>query len=256
MSKSINRLVETNTSRHRANPPPTMPGQIHLVRHAEGLHNLRQDVNIRDAPLSERGCDNADALGRDFIAAHSDRVGAVISSPFRRSIQTSLIAFRRILDAGQYPANMGVDAKPGVWLALDPALQELGDLPCNTGSPVNELMSKFPALSQLQRLDQNWYIKPQRNLPPAPQRQQEILRRLERAQADLSDPQRNDIVVVTHEGIIGTIAPGIRIPPGQWRSFELVKDAGGTLSLQLARDGNAMEESLRNRDESGGLLNA
>ena len=173
-----------------------MPGQIHLVRHAEGLHNLRQDVNIRDAPLSKRGCDNADALGRDFIAAHSDRVGAVISSPFRRSIQTSLIAFRRILDAGQYPANMGVDAKPGVWLALDPALQELGDLPCNTGSPVNELKFKYPALSQLQRLDPNWYIKPQRNLPPAPQRQQEILRPLERAQADEGRREKPGLLVL------------------------------------------------------------
>ncbi|PWY93135.1 phosphoglycerate mutase-like protein [Aspergillus sclerotioniger CBS 115572] len=224
-----------------------MPGRIHLVRHAEGLHNLRQDVSIRDAPLSERGFDNADAMGRDFISSHSDSVGAVISSPLRRSMQTSLIAFRRILDSKQYPANTGVSVQSGVRLVLDPVLQELGDLPCNTGSPVNDLISEFPALPQLRQLDPNWYDKSRPILPSASQKKQDILRKLERAQSNLLEhTQRNDIVVVTHEGIIRITAPGITISPGQWRSFELVRDDNGTLSLRILADVKAfrMEAAL------------
>ncbi|PYI24575.1 phosphoglycerate mutase-like protein [Aspergillus violaceofuscus CBS 115571] len=211
-----------------------MPALIHLVRHAEGLHNLRHNVQIPDAPLSERGFNQAELLGQKFLSAHSDSVGAVISSPLRRSIQTSLTALRRVLHADQYPANTSVGVRPGVRLGLDPALREFGGgVPCNTGSPVSELMSEFPTLHQLQQLDPDWFDDSGRDPSSAGRIKQEILGRLEQMQADLHEnPDRTDIVVVTHDGIIGALAPGIRIELGQWKSFELVKARNGMLSLQ------------------------
>jgi hypothetical protein len=41
-----------------------MPGSVHLVGHAEDLHNLRNDHTIFDLPLSQRGFDFAKGLGR------------------------------------------------------------------------------------------------------------------------------------------------------------------------------------------------
>src|SRR5437868_5660494 len=101
-----------------------MSGKVLIVRHTEGLHNLRQNVNIRDAPLSERGFDRAEKLGKRFIELQSDKVGAVISSPLRRAIQTSLLAFQRVLDEANYPSGSWQGVKDGVTLVLDADLQE------------------------------------------------------------------------------------------------------------------------------------
>lgn len=84
-----------------------MAGRIHLVRHAEGVHNLRNDSDIPNAPLSERGFDFAEDLRRRFVQAHSNNIGAIICSPLRRAIQTSLTAFPRILNTAQYSKNSG-----------------------------------------------------------------------------------------------------------------------------------------------------
>lgn len=94
-----------------------MRGRVHLVRHAEGLHNLRNDLTILDARLSQRGFDVAEDLGRHFVRDNSNSVGAIISSPLRRTIQTSLTAFTRILDSTQYPENSSLGAKNGVMLS-------------------------------------------------------------------------------------------------------------------------------------------
>ncbi|OJJ98992.1 hypothetical protein ASPACDRAFT_44621 [Aspergillus aculeatus ATCC 16872] len=229
-----------------------MPGLIHLVRHAEGLHNLRQDYEIHDAPLSERGFNEADLLGQKLIYRYSDRVGTIMSSPLRRSIQTSLTAFRQILNPVQYPANTGVGAKSGLMLMLDPRLREFSGPPCNTGSSVSELMLQFPALDQLQQLNPTWFNSPGHNQPSAELRQ-EILGRLEQMQTDLHrgfDPDRTDIVVVTHDGIIRTLAPGIQIGLGQWRSFELVRGGNGTLSLEVVPES---ENSVKENILTGGM---
>ena len=58
-----------------------MTGRVHLVRHIGGLHNLLDDTDIPNAPLSERGFDY---LGRRFIQANSNRTDALICSPLRR----------------------------------------------------------------------------------------------------------------------------------------------------------------------------
>ncbi|KGO48579.1 Histidine phosphatase superfamily, clade-1 [Penicillium expansum] len=121
-----------------------MQGRIHLARHAEGLHNLRNDPTSPNASLSERGFDFAEDLGHRFIREYSNNVGAIISSPLRRAIQTSLTAFRRILNSTQYPKNSVVGVINGVMLALDTNLQEITDLSSNNGSTLDDLTTEFP----------------------------------------------------------------------------------------------------------------
>ncbi|KAE8140148.1 histidine phosphatase superfamily [Aspergillus pseudotamarii] len=208
-----------------------MLGRIHLVRHAEGLHNLRNDPTIPDASLSERGYDFAEDLGHRFIREYSNCVGAIISSPLRRTIQTSLTAFPRILDSTQYAKNSGVGANKGVMLALDANLQEITDLPCNTGSKVVDLTEQFPGLkSEIENLNKNWHKKagPDSPLPqPLSKRRTEILNRLQSTLTDLKNKSMGkDIIVVTHQGVIALLAPTANIPVGQWQTFHLVAENG------------------------------
>jgi len=213
-----------------------MAGKVHLVRHAEGLHNLRNDPDIRDAPLSERGFDFAEDLGRRFIKDHSNIVGAIISSPLLRTIQTSLTAFARILNSAHYPLNSGKGIRDGVKLTLDANLQEIAEMPSNTGSPLEDLENEFPELRpQIQKLDGDWYVKvgPNSPLPAVAQRKIQILEKLQQTLIALSSDQRGkDVVVVTHQGVIALLAPSANVPVAQWQSFDLARNEAGQLSLQ------------------------
>lgn len=214
-----------------------MLGRVHLVRHAEGLHNLRNDITIVDAPLSQRGFDFAEDLGQQFVREHSNSVGAIISSPLRRTLQTSLTAFTRILDTSQYPENSNLGVGNGAMLSLDANLQEITDLPCNNGSPKVKLVAEFPRLSsEIERLNPNWHIKAG-NRSPLPQdlaqRSAMILKQLRETLAKLEDrPGDNDIIVVTHQGVITLLAPTANISLGQWQTFDLNEDGNGQLFLQ------------------------
>ncbi|KAL4744210.1 hypothetical protein BDW72DRAFT_199926 [Aspergillus terricola var. indicus] len=214
-----------------------MRGRIHLLRHAEGIHALRRDTSIPDAPLSERGFDYAEDLGRRFVERHSNSTGAIISSPLCRTIQTSLTAFPRILDTTQYAENSGLGAKNGLALTLDANLQETYDLPCNTGTPNDRLAARFPRqAAEINQLHPNWYVKtgPHSPLPQLPARRKTaILERLNQTLQDLEErPGNNDVVVVTHQGILELLAPSTNIPAGEWRTFDLVRNGNGQLVLQ------------------------
>lgn len=221
-----------------------MSSKVHIFRHAEGLHNLRQDASIRDASLTERGFDVAEDLGRKYLQANTNSVSAIIASPLRRSIQTSLTAFPRILNSSHYPAGSGKGVKiDGVTMVLDPDLQEISDLPCNTGSPVDDLLVEFPELEpQLRGLPANWFEKTGR-LDPGSQavaaRKARILESLWttaeqlRAATDPEKKKRTDIIVMTHEGIILQLVPNVRIPLASFETFTLNMSATGKILLHL-----------------------
>ncbi|KAL5335880.1 histidine phosphatase superfamily [Aspergillus crustosus] len=183
-----------------------MGGHIHLLRHAEGTHSLFNTITIPDAPLSQRGFDQAKELGRMFVSEHSNTTGAVISSPLCRS------------------SALGVDN--GVMLTLDANLQEPFDAPCNTGTPKSRLAARFPRQeAEINGLDSNWHTDSERK--------KEILKMLDQTLDSLKDePRANNVVVVTHQGILERLAPGTTFPAGQWRTFNLVRNANGELTLQ------------------------
>ncbi|OAA78971.1 phosphoglycerate mutase family protein [Akanthomyces lecanii RCEF 1005] len=108
-----------------------MTPTIHLVRHAQGYHNLSvANETMRDpdlTPLGEQQC-------RDLRAAfpHHARLAHLVASPMRRTLYTCILAF------GDGPAA------PYPVAALD-TLQELSDLPSDTGSSVAALADEFGA---------------------------------------------------------------------------------------------------------------
>jgi broad specificity phosphatase PhoE len=217
-----------------------MSGKVHIVRHTEGLHNLRQNPNIQDAPLSERGFDRAEKLGKRFIELQSNKVGEVISSPLRRAIQTSLLAFQRVLDEANYPPGSGQGVKDGMALVLNADLQEISDQPCNTGSRQADLKSWFPALEhQIDGLDPNWFKKQGPLSPTNPTqlaaRKVRILNLIQATlqRAEAADADRKDVVVVAHEGTIALITPtGTVVQMGEWATFTMESQPGGGVILK------------------------
>jgi broad specificity phosphatase PhoE len=59
-----------------------------------------------------------------------EKIGLIVSSPLRRAIQTALVAFKPLIDRG-YKV-----------LAL-PGIQEVSDLPCDTGSDLALIQAEF-----------------------------------------------------------------------------------------------------------------
>jgi broad specificity phosphatase PhoE len=205
-----------------------MQRRIHFVRHAEGLHNLRSDLNISDAPLSQRGWYEAQELGRPFMKDESNVVCAIVSSPLRRVIQTTLAAFPRILNSSLSPEDGGQAVK----MILAANLQEISDYPANTGSSLDMLENEFPEIAtQIQHLDPKWYIKPGPN-SPLPVLKTVILEELNRISESLGTTKEPDIIVVTHQGVISLLAPNVDIPMGEWQTFWLGRNDGGQLVLR------------------------
>lgn len=216
--------------------------RIHIARHAEGLHNLQLErdpshpdlaLAIADAPLSQRGFDTALSLGLKFVAIESNRVGAIISSPLRRTIQTSLTAFHRILDVSCYAPESGRGVQDGAALDLEADLQEMSSVPCNTGSDKQGLISQFPALkTEIEALPQPWPAKTGVFAPSDAalrERRKRILLKLAQT-ATSTRPESPDILLVTHDGIIKLLVPGLTVDVGSWATLRLVKTAG---ELQL-----------------------
>ncbi|KAE8397703.1 hypothetical protein BDV37DRAFT_276718 [Aspergillus pseudonomiae] len=100
--------------------------QVHLVRHAESVHNQAQQLiqSFPDAP----------------------KVGAINTSPLKRAIQTTLAGFSHILDKRYFDTKSGQGIENGATLILDPNLQERSALPCDTGSGSEDLDQAFPKL--------------------------------------------------------------------------------------------------------------
>lgn len=77
-------------------------------------------------------------------------------------------------------------------LALDADLQEIADMPSNTGSSLTDLENEFLELKpQIQDLDPDWYIKmgPESPLPAVAQRRIRILEQLHQTLVALQSGQ-------------------------------------------------------------------
>ncbi|KAH7396981.1 histidine phosphatase superfamily [Phaeosphaeria sp. MPI-PUGE-AT-0046c] len=118
-----------------------MPPKIHLVRHAQGEHNLRRDYTILDAVLTTTGKEQCRALSAAF--EHHGDVDIVFASPLRRTIQTAALSFGPALSRNEVP------------FVLLPVLQELGDIGSDTGiaDTAEDLERLLPALFATDSLD-------------------------------------------------------------------------------------------------------
>lgn len=164
-----------------------MPPQLHLIRHAQGYHNLCiANHSMRDpslTPLGEQQC-------RDLRASLPDisTIDLIVASPIRRTLYTALQTFQPQLS--QHP-NLKIIALP--------ALQEVSDLPCDTGSSLAELSREFANHPvDLSLVPEGWYEKTGPYAPVA----EAIMARARAARRFLLAREERNIAVVTHGGLL------------------------------------------------------
>ncbi|KAL8797682.1 MAG: hypothetical protein Q9195_000034 [Heterodermia aff. obscurata] len=106
-----------------------MAPKIHLVRHAQGYHNLSTaNHDMPDPSLTPLGESQCRHLAQLF-PYHSD-IDLLVASPIRRTLYTAIRAF---------PAEL----EKGMKVIALPEIQETSDLPCDTGSDVAILRDEF-----------------------------------------------------------------------------------------------------------------
>ena len=127
---------------------------IYFIRHAQAVHNLTGEHGIRDPRLTQDGVRQAqricDGLPADVLA----NIQLIVTSPLKRALQTTQLAFRRQIDW------------QNVQVRIEPMLQATEDVPCDTGSGLHELLDEFPSLhKELHACDQiahhpaDWFQK-------------------------------------------------------------------------------------------------
>lgn len=108
-----------------------MPKVVHLVRHAQGLHNLppeEENALKHDPDLTEQGKQDCLVLRDSF--PHQESIDLLCASPMRRGIQTAHLVFKPVIDRGLKI------------LAL-PDAQEGWKDPANTGTEEAQLKAEF-----------------------------------------------------------------------------------------------------------------
>ncbi|SCV73433.1 BQ2448_7359 [Microbotryum intermedium] len=116
-----------------------MPPRVFLLRHGEALHNvLPENHSIPDPVLTRKG--ELQALSvpsaySNFFASLSLSSALIVTSPFRRTMQTTMSAFASVLAP--------VSSTP-IPLVILPQVQECGDQPCDTGGELSQVQAMFP----------------------------------------------------------------------------------------------------------------
>lgn len=124
---------------------------VHLVRHAQGFHNLRvENHSLRDPVLTDHGKDQCKTLSEVF--PYHQQVTDIVASPLRRTIYTALLSFPEEVRSRGIPVR-----------AL-PQVQETSDLPCDTGSDAEVLHKEFGSgewagVVDLQLVKEGWNDK-------------------------------------------------------------------------------------------------
>lgn len=106
-----------------------MAPTIHLIRHAQGYHNLsvENEFSIIDPDLTPVGEEQCAQLRASF--SDHPKLAKLVASPLRRAIRTCDIAFGG--SANLYP------------IILVDSLQELADAACDIGSSKTTLEAEF-----------------------------------------------------------------------------------------------------------------
>lgn len=192
------KIIHTNTTLIDSIMPPT----IHLVRHAQGHHNLRKEnETLPDPDLTALGVQQCAALRAQF--PHHHKLQALVASGMRRTLHTCIRAFGP--DTGA-DTSSDSDTEHHLYpvIALD-TLQECSDAPSDTGSSREKLAAEFGANVDVSRIRDGWdskgegsYFEP--SLEKLPARARDARLALREIAAGLGDGDDDDahVAVVSH----------------------------------------------------------
>ena len=123
---------------------PSTECTIHLIRHAQGFHNLSEEneEKLHDPDLTKRGKEQCERLRDNF--PYQSEIDCIITSPIRRTIQTALI--------GLEPAIKENKLK----LILAPRAQETSNKPSDTGSDLDKLKEEFTGKLDDRKMEEGW----------------------------------------------------------------------------------------------------
>ncbi|AEO64015.1 uncharacterized protein THITE_2109686 [Thermothielavioides terrestris NRRL 8126] len=208
-----------------------MPTYIHLVRHAQGFHNLTPANHaLPDPDLTPLGREQCAQLQRTF-PLHA-QVTHIVASPLRRTLYTALLSFAPVLTS----SDKQVTAVPD--------LQEVAPLPCDIGSSPQALAVEFGPAGQvdLRLVTEGWNDKESAGSPYVPT-VEKLEARARRARVWMRELGRRfeaenpgvdaHIVAVTHGGFLHFLtqdwdgadhSKGTGWDNTEWRSYEF---AGG-----------------------------
>jgi glucosyl-3-phosphoglycerate phosphatase len=153
-----------------------------LVRHAESEWNVhygrtRIDPGIADPPLTSAGRAQAERLSEALAA---EGVARLISSPYRRALETATI-IARALDLA---------------ISVEPLVRERCAFSCDVGTPSSLLCGHWPDLD-FAHLEEQWWGHAAEESPAS------IAQRCAAFCAKTADlPERAQIAVITHWGFI------------------------------------------------------
>lgn len=179
---------------------------LHLVRHAQGFHNLNAtNEAIPDPYLTPKGLAQCAALRASFPS--HDRLTHLVASPMRRTLLTCYHSFE--------PAVTGDNSDNGAKkITALPLVQEISANPCDTGSEPVVLRAEFGSLREDgaaawlddRELHRGWNDKTGPGSPwaPRPERLEERARAARRWLRELGRSSSADaeIAVVTHGGFL------------------------------------------------------
>ncbi|KAE9587082.1 putative histidine phosphatase superfamily [Lupinus albus] len=193
---------------------------IHLVRHAQGFHNVEGDKNyeaylsydLLDASLTSLGWKQADNL-REHVkrSGLSKRIELVIVSPLLRTMETAVGVFggeassdginstplmnENVGDSGRL-AISSLNSPP--FIAVELCREHLGVHPCDKRRSINEYRNMFPAIDfSLIESDEDILWK-----PDIREKNEEVAARGLKFFEWLWTRKEKEIAVVTHSGFL------------------------------------------------------
>ncbi|KAK3898157.1 histidine phosphatase superfamily [Staphylotrichum tortipilum] len=211
---------------------------LHLVRHAQGTHNLTRANHAHPDPsLTPLGESQCAALASSF--PHHAAITHLIASPLRRTLQTCLLSFKPVLEL-----------HPEMKVVALPEVQEISPLPCDVGSEVGVLEKEFGGTVDLGRVSEGWNVKtgggrfaPVMGRLEERAREARVWLRRVGEEWERENPGREaNIVVVTHGGFLHFLTQdwdGMNPEKGtgwgntEWRSYGFVEEGEGDGEARL-----------------------
>jgi broad specificity phosphatase PhoE len=228
-----------------------MSVRLHLVRHAQGFHNLNTaNHSLPDPDLTPLGEAQCATLSTVFPAAFpqsgAPKITHLVASPLRRTLYTCILSF---------PAEV----QRGLVITALPELQETSAEPCDTGSEPAKIIEEFGSKVDFRLVKPGWNSKKGKWSPASSalrtraQEARVFLRNMaqEAQRAAAAGAEKNvDIVVVTHGGYLHhftedwsdyTDTMGTGWANTEFRSYEFVDVNGGDERASVVETGESRE---------------